>query len=70
MSERETLTPATTCTLLKATVRQLPLTYLICSHLYLGIGSYMNWDEPTRVKWLKEELDGKRPLIRTSDIGK
>jgi hypothetical protein len=30
----------------------------------------MSWDEPTRVKWLKEELDGKRPLIRTSDIGK
>jgi hypothetical protein len=35
----------------------------------IGIGSYSTWDEPTRIKWLMEELDGKRPLIRTSDIG-
>jgi phosphoenolpyruvate carboxylase len=66
-SKRETRTLAMTCTQPNA-----PLTHRSTSsysQLHSGIGSYMSWDEPTRVKWLKEELDGKRPLIRTSDIG-
>ena len=43
---------------------------LLLSPLAVGIGSYASWDEPARIKWLIEELEGKRPLIRTSDIGK
>lgn len=36
---------------------------------YLGIGSYMEWDEAKRRKWLSEELESKRPLLpRTIDI--
>ena len=29
----------------------------------LGLGSYADWDEPTRVDFLVRELDGRRPLI-------
>ena len=30
---------------------------------YLGIGSYEQWDEDTRMSWLNTELTAKRPLI-------
>ena len=30
---------------------------------YLGQGSYLNWDEETRVSWLLKELNEKRPLL-------
>ncbi len=30
---------------------------------YLGIGSYLSWDEPTRQAWLLKELNEKRPLL-------
>lgn len=30
---------------------------------YLGIGSYLSWDEPTRQAWLLKELHEKRPLL-------
>lgn len=30
---------------------------------FLGLGSYKEWDEETRLNWLIEELEGKRPLI-------
>lgn len=35
---------------------------------YLGIGAYAQWDEPTRINWLQNELSGKRPLFRTRDL--
>lgn len=35
---------------------------------FLGIGSYAEWDEKSRVAFLQSELAGKRPLIRTRDI--
>jgi phosphoenolpyruvate carboxylase len=31
---------------------------------YLGIGSYAEWDEATKMSWLQAELTSKRPLIR------
>lgn len=34
---------------------------------HLGIGSYAEWDEPTKLSWLQAELSSKRPLIRRSD---
>lgn len=30
---------------------------------YLGLGSYHEWDEAQRMKWLLGELTGKRPLL-------
>lgn len=30
---------------------------------YLGIGSYLDWDEDTRMKFLVGELSGRRPLM-------
>eukprot|EP00854_Cymbomonas_tetramitiformis_P020245 gene20245-24240_t len=30
---------------------------------YLGLGSYVSWDEPKRIEWLSSELNGRRPLI-------
>lgn len=30
---------------------------------YLGIGSYAQWDEPTRRNWLQNELASRRPLM-------
>mmetsp|Transcript_15331 Transcript_15331/g.38379 ORF Transcript_15331/g.38379 Transcript_15331/m.38379 type:complete len:1041 (+) Transcript_15331:121-3243(+) len=30
---------------------------------YLEIGSYKDWDEDTKVKWLVKELEGRRPLL-------
>ena len=35
---------------------------------YLGMGSYAEWDEQTRLNFLQTELAGKRPLFRTRDI--
>ena len=35
---------------------------------YLGLGSYKDWDEATKINWLQQEIAGKRPLFRTRDI--
>lgn len=35
---------------------------------YLGIGSYAQWDEATKINWLNNELMSKRPLFRVSDM--
>mmetsp|Transcript_32021 Transcript_32021/g.70372 ORF Transcript_32021/g.70372 Transcript_32021/m.70372 type:complete len:1020 (+) Transcript_32021:66-3125(+) len=37
---------------------------------YLGIGSYIEWDETARLNFLQSELAGKRPLYRNTDIDK
>ena len=37
------------------------LTTVMCR--YLGIGSYLQWDEETRLSWLLNELVAKRPLL-------
>ena len=34
---------------------------------FLGIGSYAEWDETTKVNWLVTELASKRPLLRPSE---
>lgn len=34
---------------------------------HLGLGSYSEWDEETKISWLQAELSNKRPLIRRSD---
>jgi len=31
---------------------------------YLGLGSYLQWDEDTRVNWISQQLQSKRPLLR------
>ena len=31
---------------------------------FLGLGSYEQWDEETRISWLQQQLGSKRPLIR------
>jgi len=31
---------------------------------YLGLGSYSQWDEDTRVNWIAQQLQSERPLIR------
>lgn len=31
---------------------------------YLGLGSYAQWDEETRMSWLNTELTAKRPLLQ------
>jgi len=36
---------------------------------YLGIGSYIEWDEATRLNFLTAELASKRPLIHISSLG-
>jgi len=35
---------------------------------YLGIGSYAQWDENSKINWLQNELAGKRPLYRNANI--
>lgn len=35
---------------------------------YLGVGSYLQWDEATRRNWLSNELASKRPLLPTHDL--
>ena len=37
---------------------------------YLGIGSYAQWDETTKINWLQTELASKRPLFSFDDINK
>jgi phosphoenolpyruvate carboxylase len=32
---------------------------------HLGVGSYAEWDEATKLSWLQAELSSKRPLIRS-----
>merc|ERR1719330_693223 len=32
---------------------------------YLGLGSYFQWDEDTRINWLSNQILSKRPLIRS-----
>ena len=32
---------------------------------FLGVGSFLEWDEPSRVAWLEAELVSRRPLIPT-----
>jgi len=34
----------------------------------LGIGSYLDWDEKTRLNWLTAELSSKRPLFKIRDV--
>jgi phosphoenolpyruvate carboxylase len=36
---------------------------------YLGVGSYLQWDEATRRNWLQLELTSKRPLLPRLDDG-
>jgi phosphoenolpyruvate carboxylase len=31
---------------------------------YLGLGSYEQWDEPTKINWLISQLSSNRPLLR------
>jgi phosphoenolpyruvate carboxylase len=38
---------------------------LDCITRYLGLGSYLQWDEPARVNWITNQLQSKRPLIRS-----
>lgn len=54
-------------TLLKLDVRQEAIRHseaidAITQHL--GIGSYLQWDEPTRIEFLMRELNNTRPLVR------
>ena len=37
---------------------------LDCITRHLGLGSYAQWDEDTRLSWLQQELTSKRPLLR------
>jgi len=37
---------------------------LDCITRYLGVGSYQEWDELTRLSWLQKQLTNKRPLVR------
>ncbi|KAL3783913.1 hypothetical protein ACHAW5_011036 [Stephanodiscus triporus] len=32
---------------------------------YLGLGSYAQWDEGTRVNWISQQLQSRRPLLRS-----
>jgi len=34
---------------------------------HLGLGSYEQWDESTKISWLQKELSSSRPLIRSGD---
>lgn len=35
---------------------------------WLGVGSYFEWDEDTRITWLASELSNKRPLFATDHL--
>ena len=37
---------------------------LDCITKYLGLGSYLQWDEGARVNWITQQLQSKRPLLR------
>mmetsp|Transcript_10565 Transcript_10565/g.22080 ORF Transcript_10565/g.22080 Transcript_10565/m.22080 type:complete len:930 (-) Transcript_10565:171-2960(-) len=43
---------------------------LDCITKYLGLGSFLQWDEGARVNWITQQLQSKRPLIRTGDWNK
>lgn len=38
---------------------------LDCITKYLGLGSYLQWDEGARVNWITQQLQSKRPLLRS-----
>lgn len=40
---------------------------LDCITRKLGLGSYAEWDEETRLEWLQSELSQKRPLLRKGE---
>jgi len=40
---------------------------LDCITRHLGLGSYEQWDESTRISWIQKELSSNRPLIRNKD---
>eukprot|EP00567_Pseudictyota_dubia_P002553 CAMPEP_0197465530 /NCGR_PEP_ID=MMETSP1175-20131217/64586_1 /TAXON_ID=1003142 /ORGANISM="Triceratium dubium, Strain CCMP147" /LENGTH=1118 /DNA_ID=CAMNT_0043001547 /DNA_START=80 /DNA_END=3437 /DNA_ORIENTATION=+ len=40
---------------------------LDCVTRHLGLGSYAQWDEPTRLSWLQKELSSHRPLLRPGE---
>jgi len=40
---------------------------LDCITRHLGLGSYAQWDEETRLSWLQQELSSKRPLLRPGE---
>jgi phosphoenolpyruvate carboxylase len=40
---------------------------LDCITRYLGLGSYAEWDEETKISWLLQQLGSNRPLIRPGD---
>lgn len=35
-----------------------------CITRYLGLGSYSQWDEETKINWLTQQISSKRPLLR------
>ena len=35
-----------------------------CITRYLGLGSYSQWDEDTKINWLTSQIASKRPLLR------
>lgn len=35
-----------------------------CVTRYLGLGSYSQWDEDTKLNWLQQQLASPRPLVR------
>ena len=37
---------------------------LDCITRYLGLGSYLQWDEGARVSWITQQLQNRRPLVR------
>ena len=37
---------------------------LDCITRYLGLGSYLDWDESARVSWIDQQLQSRRPLLR------
>eukprot|EP00578_Thalassiosira_sp_NH16_P026819 CAMPEP_0181095118 /NCGR_PEP_ID=MMETSP1071-20121207/10353_1 /TAXON_ID=35127 /ORGANISM="Thalassiosira sp., Strain NH16" /LENGTH=1026 /DNA_ID=CAMNT_0023177487 /DNA_START=142 /DNA_END=3222 /DNA_ORIENTATION=+ len=37
---------------------------LDCVTKYLGLGSYLQWDEGARVNWITQQLQSRRPLLR------
>ena len=37
---------------------------LDCITRFLGLGSYAQWDEDTKLSWLQQQLASKRPLLR------
>uniref|UniRef100_A0A7S4R6G9 phosphoenolpyruvate carboxylase n=1 Tax=Ditylum brightwellii TaxID=49249 RepID=A0A7S4R6G9_9STRA len=40
---------------------------LDCITRHLGLGSYAQWDEETKLSWLQRELSSNRPLVRPGE---